>query len=244
MDFAVFALSSVPDVPTARRVMFLNDLDDKSVTKVLYHQRKQQADCSAPLRWDQHMLAAVTVIRHSADGVEIASTGLPMHAEREMLQSLLAHVSPDTRWVTWRETPEILPLLRFRLLMHGLRIPRALQATSTGSLGHLDIGTSLATPSDEAIELDELARKLGLPGMLGLCDLDRTAAWLQERHADLQAYADLRALNICLLALRYFTATGDLSGEQRADAETALRDLIADTGSAQQTDFLSAWDHT
>ena len=87
MRFSVFALSAVPDLPTARRILGLDDLDDKSVTKVLFHQRKQQAGAPERLGWNQQMIASMTGSEARQRRSDSSPTAIQSGRSRAMAQA-------------------------------------------------------------------------------------------------------------------------------------------------------------
>lgn len=240
MDFCVFALSTLPDVTTARRVLELDGLDDKSVSKVLFHRRKQQTGRSDRLRWDQRMIGAMTLIRHFDDTLSIDAIDIAAHSEREMLRALHGSLTHGGRAVFWDDGSDMLALLRFRMLLHGLPVPRALRA-DVDDAPYRDLAAWLSAPDGERATLDGIARKLGLPGLQGAGEDNLVSAWLAGEFESLCAHSDLQALNSYLLALRLFHACDEMSGDERERAEQQLRDRLGDDENRRRARFLSAW---
>lgn len=241
MRFSVFALSTVPDTTTTRRLFGLHDLDDKSVAKVLFHRRKQQTGSSEVLRWDQRAIAAVTLIQHAVDNVSIESLNLAEHTEQEMLQAFYHAMLHPGHMVSWDGEQNGLPLIHFRTLMHGVAYPAYWQALRERSDLHLDICAWLSPTPGDRPGLDDTARKLGLPGMLGHEEDGMVDAWLQGRHDDVQAFSDIAALNVYLLALRLFATTGEVARHDQIRVTDALRERLAASESRYLRDFLVAW---
>lgn len=241
MRFLVVALSSVPDTTTARRLFGLDDLDDKDVSKVLMHRRKQQTGSSEILRWDQRAIAALTLIRHSVDKVQIESMNLAAHTEAEMLEAFYKGAMRDGCTVSWDGQHKVLPLIHFRTLMHEVSYPAYWQALKMGLESHLDVRGWLSTAPEDRPELDETARKLGFPGMLKHDEDSVVRAWLQNAHAGVQAYSDITALNTYLLASRLFGVKGEMTRHDAGRTLNKLRDELARRDEPHLAEFLSAW---
>ncbi len=237
MRFCALALATVPDVHTARRTMDLHDLDDKSVAKVLFHRRKQQTGAGEQLRWDQQMIAALTVISYGPHGVDILAQDLSTHDEPTMLRTCRAATTAVDRTVSWGGRRFSLPLLRFRSLLHDQPM-----AVDDNAGAHLDLESYLSPATDDRPKLDTTALKLGLPGLLGHRGDQLVDAWLAGRLADLRAYGVLRALNTFLLALRVFRARGDIDDAARESAARSLRAALSASPSAHDADFLANWE--
>jgi predicted PolB exonuclease-like 3'-5' exonuclease len=241
MRFTVFAIASVPDTQLTRRLFGLADLDDKSVSKVLFHRRKQQTGDSEVLRWDQRVIAGLSLLQHAAGEVRMASMTLAAHTEQDMLQAFYAAAVRDAQLVSWDGERAGLPLLHFRTLTHGLCFPAYWQARAAGDGVHLDLCDWLSPPGTDRPLLDETARKLGFPGLLGRSEGSVYDAWLAARYGEVQAYADIVALNSFLLALRVLHVTGRLAEGDGARAGQHLREILAETDQPHATEFLDAW---
>lgn len=241
MRFAVFALSSVPDTATTSRLFDLDDLDDKSVSKVLFHRRKQQTGSSEVLRWDQRAIAALSLIHHSEDKVHLESMHFAAQNEQELLHAFFNAAQGKGRMVFWGDEHTSIPLVHFRTLKHGISHPAYWQALNAGKNLHLDIRGYLSPPSDDLPGLDETARKLGFPGLTDRFEVDVMDAWLQDRHADVQAFSDIRVLNTYLIALRLFTVTGELTGDDSVQANERLLNELGGRNDRHIAEFLSSW---
>ena len=241
MRFTVFAIASVPDTETTRRLFDLADLDDKSVSKVLFHRRKQQTGASEVLRWDQRVIAGLTLLHHAAGDLQMESMTLASHSERDMLRRFYEAAVRDGQLVSWDGERSELPLLHFRTLWHGLSFPVYWQTMGAREAGQLDLCGWLSPPGDERPALDETARKLGYPGLLGRSEGGVYDAWLARRYEDVQAYADFAALNAFLLALRVLRVTGRLAEADGAAAEQRLRELLDRDDRPCAAEFCAAW---
>jgi hypothetical protein len=241
MRFSVFAVSSVPDTATTRQLFGLDDLDDKSVSKVLFHRRKQQAGSSEVLRWDQRAIAGLTLILHSADTVQLHSMNFTTHSEEGMLHAFFKAVPHQGRMVSWDGEDGGVPLLHFRTLKHAISYPAYWQAFGSGTDVHMEICGWLSPPLGDRPTLDETARKLGFPGLLNCTETSVMNAWLQGRGDEVQAYSDIRALNTYLLALRLFTVTGDMTSQDEGQAKNRLLAELQIRDDEHLTAFTTAW---
>ena len=241
MRFSVFAVATVPDTDTTRRLFDLHDLDDKAVSKVLFHRRKQQTGASEELRWDQSAIASISLIKHAVDDVQIEGMNLDTHHEQDMLDAFYEAAGHEGFLVSWEETDFLMPLIRFRTLKHDICHPAYWQRLSERKTLHVDVRGWLSPATDDRPGLDETARKLGLPGLLGMTEDDVFAAWLQDRQADVQAYSDLVAINTYLLALRLFGVTGQMTRHDNRRVQARLREFLLGQDAAHLTAFAAAW---
>lgn len=241
MRFSVFALTTVPDTDTTRHLFGLDDLDDRSVAKVMFHRRKQQTGSSEVLRWDQRAIAGLTLIRHSIDKVRMDTMAAPAQAETDMLHTFFKTALNGDRLVSWDGERVLVPLVHFRTLRHALSYPAYWEACRDGAQIHVDIRSWLSPTANDRPALDETARKLGFPGMLGLSDEQVSDAWLRGDHDAAAAYSETVALNTYLLALRLFSVTGEMSRHDSARVQGTLRDALSGRAEAHLTRFLDAW---
>jgi hypothetical protein len=242
MHFSAFALSTVPDTATTRRQFKLDDLDDRSVAKVMFHRRKQQTGSSEILRWDQRAIVGITLIRHSLDAMRMETLTLDDCREQDLLHAFYKTALGGDRMVSWDGEQVLVPLLHFRTLSHGLSYPAYWHACSTGKPVHLDVRSWLSPGLDDRPTIDETARKLGFPGMLGLSDEQVSDDWLRGERAPAAAYSEVVALNTYLLALRLFSVTGEMSRHDSTRVEGTLRDGLSERPGRHLRAFLEAWE--
>lgn len=241
MRYSVFAIASVPDTATTRDLFDLHDLDDKAVSKVLFHRRKQQTGSSEDLRWDQRAIAGITLIQHSVDNVHITSMHAGQYSEEDMLQAYYKAALRDGRMVSWGGDRLGLPLIHFRTVKHAMSFPPYWQAIKNGDEIHLDAQNWLSPATSDLPTLDETARKLGYPGMLGYSEDGVIDAWLKANGDGVCAYSDIFALNTYLISLRLFGVTGEMSRHDGARTALKLRDALAKTEAPHLAEFLAAW---
>ncbi|MCG6966968.1 MAG: 3'-5' exonuclease [Chromatiaceae bacterium] len=241
MRFTVFAITSVPDTATTGRVYGLDDLDDEAICKVLFHRRKQQTGSSETLRWDQRAIAGITLIQHALDDVQMQTLHFASHSEQDMLQAYYRAVMHSGCAVSWCNDQGTLPLIRFRALMHGVSHPAYWRALQERADLHRDICDWLSPAPHDRPGLDETARKLGFPGLLGHSEETALDDWLQGQHAGVQAFGELSALNAYLLALRVFATTGEMIRHDNARVMDRLRSMLDQRDGMHLADFLAAW---
>ncbi|MGB5465000.1 MAG: hypothetical protein WBM84_02845 [Sedimenticolaceae bacterium] len=241
MRFSVFAISSVPDTQAARHLFGLHDLDDTSVSKVLFHHRKQQTGSSEVLRWDQCAIACLTLIQHAGGDVQLNSISLASASERDMLDAFYQAARDVSHMISWGGARYGLPLIHFRSLRHAVSHPEYWRAGREQRDIHLDLRNWLSPSSDDMPALDETARRLGLPGLLETTEDAVIEAWLNGRHESAQAFSELSALNTYLLALRMFGVTGEITRQDHAQAQDQLRAQLGRGEGQHRVEFLSAW---
>ena len=241
MRFSVFAISSVPDTQAARHLFGLHDLDEESVSKVLFHHRKQQTGSSEVLRWDQCAIASLTLIRHAGSDVQLNSISLASANERDMLDAFYQAARHVSHMISWDGSRYGLPLIHFRSLKHAVSYPEYWRAVRKPREIHVDLREWLSPSSDDMPALDETARRLGLPGLLETTEDTVIEAWLEGRHESARALSELSALNTYLLALRMFSVTGEITPQDQAQVQDQLREQLGRGECQHQVEFLGAW---
>ncbi len=241
MRFSVFAISSVPDTQAARHLFGLHDLDEKSVSKVLFHHRKQQTGSSEVLRWDQCAIASLTLIQHAGGDVRLSSMSIASANERDMLDAFYQAARHVSHMISWDGARYGLPLIHFRSLRHAISHPEYWQAGREQRGIHLDLRHWLSPSSDDMPALDETARRLGLPGLLETTEDAVIEAWLDGRPESAQAFSELSALNTYLLALRVFGVTGEITCQDQDQAQNQLREQLGRGEGRHRIEFLNAW---
>jgi predicted PolB exonuclease-like 3'-5' exonuclease len=239
MSLTVFAIASVPDTETTRRLFDLHDLDDKAVSKVLFHRRKQQTGSSEELRWDQRAIVGLSLIRQTMGGVDLQTLAAGDGGERELLDAYYATVTEQGRLLSWDGAEGALPLVHFRSLQHAMCQPRYWERQRGD--WHVDLRNWLCTSGHDAPSLDETALKLGFPGMCGIGDKQVYDAWLAGEMNPVRAFTDYAALNTFLIGLRWQLLTGQQTQAAVARHAQDLRDRLEQRREPHLDTFLTAW---
>jgi predicted PolB exonuclease-like 3'-5' exonuclease len=239
MSLAVFAIASVPDTETTRRLYDLHDLDDKAVSKVLFHRRKQQTGSSEELRWDQRALVGLSLIRQTPDGIAMQTLAADEGDEHRLLDAYYATVTEQGRLLSWDGTNGALPLLHFRSLQHGMSQPRYWERQQGD--WHVDLRAWLCPSGHDAPSLDEIALKLGFPGMRGVGDKQIYDAWLAREMTPVRTFTDYAVLNTFLIGLRWQLLTGQQTAAAVARYTQDLRERLQQRRESHLDSFLTAW---
>lgn len=235
MLFSVLHAVPVPDLPTARRLHGLDDLDDRSVAKVVYHLRKQSAGDEA-LRWEQCTIGGLTRVRLTAERVEIETRVQGTVTEVEMLEPLAPLAERGEPLVTWDAGRHVLPLLRYRAVALGQPMPALWDAAV-----QRDLCSAFVAHPDDRPTLDEIARRLGLPGLVDCAETLAIDQWLAGDGEPLRTCAESGALNLFLLALAVFQATGELSTGDAERARRLLAEALSGRTDAPSKAFMKRW---
>lgn len=246
MRFTVFAFSTIPDIETARKNFQLEDLGDKEVAKVLFHQRKQRTGHSEKLNWDQLQIVSVTLATYAVDSVEIDTHTQLELPEPGLIEKLYAALEVSGRLVSWNGNVDALPLLHFRCMKHQLAYPGYWRAARNGRQPHTDLRDRLAPSTTEVPPLDALARRFHYPGMLGQSMDTVWEAFLGDDWREIARFSDYRALNTYLLALDLMTLHGEMTQKDAARARAMLRDYLEKHAEMKpyHSAFLDAWKAT
>lgn len=217
MNLIAFALCSMPNVAAARSLFDADGLDDEAVAKILYHRRKQQAG-SDRLRPDQQRIGLVSLVHGEPEQPRIATLSVADEDEATLLRRLGEALGGTARLAGWRLAGE-LAVLRLRATSLGVAIPRLWQND------HVDLADSWGGDAG----LDEAARLMGLPGLLGSDGADLWEAWRNGDQAQVRVCAELRALNTWQLAHKLAVAQGRLTPALATAGKQALVTRLADS---------------
>lgn len=228
MNLIAFALCSMPNVAAARSLYDVDGLDDKAVAKILFHRRKQQTG-SEDLRPDQQRIALLSLVSGEPDHPRLETLSVNSEDEAAMLRHLAGILGGTGRLVGWRLQGE-LAVLRLRAVSLGVAIPRLWQNDQQ----------DLAEVWGGEAQLDEAAQLMGLPGMAGGQCLDIWEAWQDGDHEQVQACAELRALNTWLLAHKLMVAQGRMTPSSAKSGIQVLKKKLADSGAAHLQAYAAA----
>ena len=231
MNLIAFALGTVPDVETCRRLYDLGSLSDKDAAKVLYHRRKQETGYSEELRPNQQRLAALSLVREGIAGPELISHTWRDGDEEALLDTLLSGCNGLASLISWGSKQ--VPALGYRALKYGRRLPLPT---------HLrDLQAELGQGQEAAMApLHEVAHLLGLPGTHARC-ADVWEDMLADRTDKVQADLDLQALHIYLIALRRAQIMQSRPAAQIGEACVALRAHLSARQEPHLVQFLDHW---
>ncbi len=242
MQFTAIGVAPLPDIETARRNFALHDLDDGDVAKVLFHRRKQQGNGEA-LGWDQLRIGVASLVRIDTGGAGIETLSSASQPEQRLLDGILRAIEEAPPLVTWGGHASLLPLLQFRCMKHRRSARVYWERQREGATPHIDLQQALLAGAESgAPSLDDLARRLGLPGMLGRREASLWDAWLGGDHETLAAYADYQAINTALLAAAIFHLQGRCSVAELDAMQDALRHTLRQVEPARYRDLLSNWE--
>lgn len=212
VSFAILSVVPVPDLALARRHHQLDDLDDESVAKVLFHRRKQSSGGIESLRWDQCAIGAVSLIGQTPEQLTISRWTAGEHDETAMLQAVQTLAANRTHLLSWSTQQAVLPLLRSRAVMHGCTIP---SLWSDGPApAWTDLGDWWAADTQDRPDIDAIASAIGLPGLSPLTQDSAMEAWIKGDARAVEVLATLQALNLYLMALRLLLARGECDQKQ------------------------------
>lgn len=241
MRFTVYAFSTIPDLETARKNFKLDDLSDEDVTKVLFHQRKQQTGHSEVLNWDQLKIASVSLLHHTAGHTEISTHSLADAEEAGLIRLFFEKLDTGATMVSWNGNNRDLPLLYFRCMKHRISDGGYWNAARDGQPAHVALREHFAPASVEVPDLDTMAQRLHFPGMLGRSDDGVWDAYLAGENAEIGRHSELCALNTYLLALQLFALRGELDAAEADGASDRLHDLLEGGRDPGREAFLDAW---
>jgi predicted PolB exonuclease-like 3'-5' exonuclease len=228
MNLIAFALCSIPNIAAARALYDTAGLDDSAVAKILYHRRKQETGREA-LRPDQQRIAVLSVVCGEPDHPRLETLSVNSDDESGILRHLGESLGGTGRLAGWRLQGE-LAVLRLRAVGLGVAIPRLWQ----------DDPLDLAEVWGGQTSLDEAGRLMGLPAIGDHQCADVWEAWHAGNHEQVQACAELRALDTWLLAHKLAVAQGRMTPSSAKAGMQTLKKKLADTGAAHLQAYAAA----
>lgn len=254
MNVFVFDIETVPDVDGGRRLLGLDALDDKGVAEAMFYQRRQQTDGEF-LRHYLHRVVAISVVFRSDDRLKVWSLGDETADEKELIQRFFDGIDKYTpTLVSWNGGGFDLPVLHYRMLIHGVVAPRYWDSgdddrdfkwnnyLSRYHQRHTDLMDVLSAYNARATaSLDDIANLLGFPGKMGMSGAKVWDAYQQGEIKRIRDYCELDVLNTYLIYLRYQLIRGQLLESEYIAECRLLRQVLADESKPHFDAFLSAW---
>ena len=245
MQFTAIAAAPLPDIATARPNFDLHDLSDEDVAKVLFHRRKQCARGDAEsLAWDQMLFGAISLVQVCDSDIHIESATLREESELELIDRVFRAMQDAPPLITWSGSSSFVPLLQFRCMKHRRSASDYWIRYEDRRDPHVDLQRELLPDNDaEMPSLDELTRRLGLPGMLGRDTGRLWESWLEDDQEALAAFADYQAINTALLGFEIFHLKGRCSTPELGDLRNQLLSVITRAQPAERyQDLVTHWE--
>ena len=256
MNIFVFDIETVPDVDGGRRIHDLDGLSDKDVANVMFHQRRQETGGSDFLRHHLHRVVAISVVLRSSNRFKVWSIGEEDSSEKEIIQRFFDGIDKYTpTLVSWNGGGFDLPVLNYRMLLHGIAAPRYWDTgeddqsfkwnnyQSRYHQRHTDLMDVLAGFQPRAnAPLDKIATLLGFPGKMGMSG---AKVWDQYQAGEIKAirdYCETDVLNTYLVYLRFELIRGHLTQEGYETECQIVRDALKEEDKPHLQEFLEAWE--
>jgi predicted PolB exonuclease-like 3'-5' exonuclease len=255
MNLFVFDIETVPDVASGRLLYGLDDLDDSSIARVMFHKRAEESGGSEFLRHHLQRIVAISVVLWTPDKFKVWSLGDPDSPEAELLQRFFDGIdrfSPTL--VSWNGSGFDLPVIHYRSLLHGVAAPRYWDTGDDDKSfkwnnylnrfhdRHTDLMDVLAGYQPRAaVRLDQVATMLGFPGKMGM---DGSKVWdnfLAGDIAGIRNYCETDVLNTCLVYLRFQLIRGQLDNKAYGKSCQQVRDALKQEGKPHLDEFLQNW---
>lgn len=244
MQFSVFAVATQPDIVNARRLHDLDGLDDASVVKVMQHQARQRGFPPGILAPEQERIVALTVIEAQPGYVRLDTLNLYEKTERQILEVLCDAIAMENPLLHWDPGARSLRVLDHRMLLHGIVCPAYWSAREAQSSTFIDVGSWLRDCTATGQDLDELARMIGLPGLMGFSeDVMPMIDEIAPARLELSAYTEVPALNLLLIGARRLLVAGQLTPGDVERLHEDLKDRLAASSQKHCVGFLEHWDN-
>ena len=256
MNILVFDVETVPDVATGRRQFQLDELTDQEVAEVMFSQRRQETGGESDfLRHHLHRVVTISVVLKTPEKLNVWSLGEKDSGEAELIQRFFEGIERYTPvLVSWNGGGFDLPVLHYRMLLHGIAAPRYWDNgdddqgfrwnnyLSRFHHRHTDLMDVLSgyTPGARA-PLDEIASMLGYPGKMGMSGSKVWDCYLEGGIDAIRNYCETDVLNTYLIFLRYELIRGRKTQQgYEADCQQ-LREFLQMEARPHFLEFLQAW---
>ncbi len=259
MNVLVLNIATIPDIEAVQSIYDLQDLDDKSTAKALFHLIKQQTG-SDDLPLYLQKIAAISVVYRGmgedmGHDVSVHSLGNLQSTEAQLLDTLFHQIADRTpTLVSWNGTAFDLPVIHYRTLKNSVSAPGYWEKGEHNSAckqdnylsryhdRHTDLKDVLASYQALAkAPLDHIATLLGFPGKQGM---DRSHIWHQYQAGNLYAIrhdAEIRALNTYLIYLRFQFMRGVLDSKDMQQEYDLLRKMLDNSSLEHLHAFSKNW---
>lgn len=259
MNVLVFDIETVPDISGGKIIHGLQDLDDESTAKALFHLQKQKTGNDfLPLHL-QKIVTISVVYRGMGDDmgheVSVKSLGDENSTEAELLSLFFEEIEQRTPTiVSWNGTDFDLPVIHYRTLKNKVSAPGYWDKGDNNSAfrydnylsryhdGHTDLMDVLASYNHKAAaSLQDISMLLGFPGKMGI---DGSQVWDEYQNHNLTGirdYCETDVLNTYLVYLRYQLMRGELDNEELETEFTLLRDVLDHSGKSHLEEFSKSW---
>lgn len=259
MNILVFDIETIPDIENCKKIYGLNDFSgsEAELVQKIREIRIEQTHGSDFMRHHLHKIIAISAVLEVRDKVKIFSIGDETASEKEIIQRFFDGIEKYTpTLVSWNGAGFDLPVLHYRMLLHGISAPRYWEIGEEDNsfkwnnylnryhYRHMDLMDILSCYQGKAVaSLDDIAQMLGLPGKFNMDGSQVFEAYAAGKIRDIRAYCETDVLNTYLIYLRFELIRGKLS---QANYENKLLHLKQTLSSAHPTqphfsEFLNLW---
>ena len=254
MNTLVFDIETVPDVEFGRRLHGVEDLDDDSVSRIMFFKQRQARQTNF-LPLPQHRIVAISAVLRTRDDLHVFTLGEIDATEKEIVQRFyegLERYSPEL--VSWNGSGFDLPVLHYRSLLHGVNAERYWEMGETDRefrynnylsrfhWRHIDLMDVLAGfQIGGRASLEQVATLLGFPGKLGMSGDQVWGRYQAGELEEIRDYCETDVLNTYLIYLRFQLVRGILDDARYNSALEQLRAKLEQAGRPHLDEFLTAW---
>ena len=254
MHCFAFDIETVPDTEFGRRLLALEDIDDRDVAQIMFSRRRQVTG-SEFLPIHQHRVVAISVALRNRDEFRVWSLGQEDSDEAEIIRRFFAGIekySPDL--VSWNGSGFDLPVLHYRALRHGI-VARRYWETGDEDQSfrwnnylnrfhwrHLDLMDVLSGfQHQNRASLNDIAVLLGYPGKLGITGKDVFALFSQGDVQTIRNYCETDVLNTFLIYLSFELVRGRIDADGYRRECELVRQSLQEASKPHFKEFLDAW---
>lgn len=257
MHCFAFDIETVPDTEFGRRLLALEDVDDRDVAQIMFSRRRQVTG-SEFLPIHQHRVVAISVALRNRDEFRVWSLGQEDSDEAEIIRRFFAGIekyTPDL--VSWNGSGFDLPVLHYRALRHGIVARRYWETgdedqsfrwnnyLSRFHWRHLDLMDVLSGfQHQNRASLNDIAVLLGYPGKLGITGKDVFALFSQGDVQTIRNYCETDVLNTFLIYLSFELVRGRIDADDYRRECELVRQSLQEASRPHFQEFLDAWPQT
>src|SRR3982751_2059135 len=250
-----FDIETIPDVDGIRKLYELPaEVPDVEVAEIAFQKRRTVSNNDFLPPHLQRVIVISCVLGHG-DAVRVFSIGEPDATEEVAIQRCFEGINKYVpQIVSWNGRNFDLPVLVARGLIHGVA---AACFWDTGQDNkdfrfsnyinrfhdrHIDLMDTLSIYGGaRGSPLDDMARRAGFPGKLGVGGGAVWQSYRDGRIAEIRDYCEADCANTYLLYLRFQMMRCVYSPERYRDECALLRELLAKRPEPHWREFLQRW---
>lgn len=227
-------IATIPDFELGSRLYKLHDLSEEDISRVMFTKSREKSENSGEL--DPHMkqLLAISILIHDNDGIKMWSAGGSGFNEASLLKTL-QELTDESKMtvVTWDGNRNIFPLLNYRYLSNGVRMPDL--------ASRVELMTKLSSNTGSGAPLNEVAVLSGFPCPGEMPDDQVLDAYLDENVELVIQHLDRNIISLWRLNQRWLLACGNIDQSSLDMEYLKFKNMLLQQGKAHLAEYAESF---